>query len=111
MSDGHADHIPRNHDPRGPGERLRRIPELLGAESVKVVAKKVRVSQQWMIPPGTLLAAGATELLVGFAVPALGTAAAVGLVLYFICALSAHIRVRDPNVGGAVSFLVLAVPP
>ncbi len=81
----------------------------LGAESVKVVAEKVRVSQQWMMPPGTLLAAGATELLVGFAVPALGTAAAVGLVLYFICALSAHIRVRDPNVGGAVSFLVLAV--
>jgi DoxX-like family len=42
-------------------------------------------------------------------VPVLGTAAAIGLVLYFICALSAHLRVRDPGIGGAVTFLVLAV--
>jgi hypothetical protein len=79
-----------------------------GAESVKVVADKVRVSQRWMIPFGTLLASGALGLLIGFVVPALGTAAAIGLVLYFICALSAHLRVRDPGIGGAVSFLVLA---
>lgn len=81
----------------------------VGAESVKVVAERVRVSQRWMIPLGTLLASGALGLLIGFAAPALGTAAAIGLVLYFICALSAHIRVRDPQLGGAVSFLVLAV--
>ena len=80
-----------------------------GAESVKVVADKVRVSQRWMIPFGILLASGAAGLLIGFAVPVLGTAAAIGLVLYFICALSAHLRVRDPGIGGAVSFLVLAV--
>jgi DoxX-like protein len=42
-------------------------------------------------------------------VPVLGTAAAIGLVLYFIGALSAHLWVRDPGTGGAVSFLVLAV--
>jgi amino acid transporter len=42
-------------------------------------------------------------------VPVLGTAAAIGLVVYFICAVSAHIRVRDPKVAGAVSFLVMAV--
>jgi len=81
----------------------------VGAESVKVVADHVRVSQKWMIPFGVLLACGAVGLLVGFAVPALGTAAAIGLVLYFICALSAHIRVRDSQIAGAVSFLVLAV--
>jgi len=80
-----------------------------GAESVKVVAAKVRVSQRWMIPFGVLLACGAAGLLAGFAVPALGTAAAIGLVAYFICALSAHIRVRDPKVAGAVSFLAMAV--
>lgn len=80
-----------------------------GAESVKEVADKVRVSQEWMIPFGVLLAFGAFGLLLGFAVPALGTAAAIGLVLYFICALSAHLRVRDPGMGGAVTFLVLAV--
>jgi hypothetical protein len=82
---------------------------LVGAESVKVVADKVRVSQEWMIPFGILLASGALGLLIGFAVPVLGTAAAIGLVLYFICVLSVHLRVRDPGIGGAVSFLVLAV--
>jgi hypothetical protein len=48
-----------------------------------------------MVPLGTLLASGAVGLLTGFAVPALGTAAAIGLVLYFICAVTAHLRVRD----------------
>jgi hypothetical protein len=81
----------------------------VGAESVKVVADKVRVSQGWMIPFGALLASGAIGLLIGFAVPPLGAAAATGLVVYFICAVGAHIRVRDPQIGGAVSFLVLAV--
>lgn len=81
---------------------------LAGAESVKVVAGKVRVPQKWMIPFGILLTCGAAGLVTGFAVAALGTAAATGLVVYFICAVSAHIRVRDPKVGAAVSFLVMA---
>ena len=67
----------------------------VGAESVKVVADRVRVSRGWMVPLGTLLAFGAVGLLTGFVVPALGTAAAIGLVLYFICAVTAHLRVRD----------------
>ena len=80
----------------------------VGADSVRVVADKVQVSQRWMIPFGVLLASGAAGLVTGFAVPVLGTAAAVGLVLYFVCALSAHVRVRDPKIAGAVSFLALA---
>jgi hypothetical protein len=80
-----------------------------GAESVKVAADHVRVSHTWMVPFGILLAAGALGLVLGFAVPVLGTAAAIGLVLYFSCAVSAHIRVRDSHVAGAASFLVLAV--
>ncbi len=79
----------------------------VGTESVKVVANRVQVSQKWMIPFGILLAAGALGLLIGFAVPVLGTAAGIGLVLYFMCAVSAHIRVRDPGIVGAVSFLVI----
>ena len=81
----------------------------VGAESVKVVADRVRVSRGWMVPFGTLLASGAVGLLTGFAVPALGTAAAIGLVLYFICAVTAHLRARDRHLGGAVFFLLLAV--
>jgi hypothetical protein len=80
-----------------------------GAESVKVVADRVQVSRGWMLPLGALLASGAIGLLTGFAVPALGTAAAIGLVLYFICAVTAHLRVRDRQIGGAVFFLLLAV--
>jgi SNF family Na+-dependent transporter len=80
-----------------------------GAESVKVVADRVRVSQRWMVPFGTLLAAGAVGLLTGFVVPVLGAAAAIGLVVYFICAVAAHLRVGDRQIGGAVFFLLLAV--
>ncbi len=80
----------------------------VGAESVKVVADRVQVSRRWMFPLGTLLASGAIGLLTGLAVPALGTAAAIGLVGYFICAVTAHLRVRDRQIGGAVFFLVLA---
>jgi hypothetical protein len=80
----------------------------LGAESVEVVADRVQVSRRWMVPLGTLLALGAVGLLAGFAVPALGIAAAAGLVLYFVCAASAHLRVRDRHIGAAVLFLLLA---
>ena len=80
----------------------------VGAESVKLVADRVRVSRGWMVPLGVTLACGAVGLLTGFAVPALGTAAAIGLVLYFLCAVTAHVRVRDRQVGGAVFFLLLA---
>ena len=81
----------------------------VGAESVKVVADRVRVSRGWMVPLGMLLACGAVGLLSGLVVPVLGTVAAVGLVLYFMCAVTAHLRVRDRRLGGAVFFLLLAV--
>jgi hypothetical protein len=80
----------------------------VGAESVRVVADRVQVSRRWMVPLGALLASGAVGLLTGFVVPALGTAAAIGLVLYFVCAVTVHLRVRDRQIGGAVFFLVLA---
>jgi hypothetical protein len=47
----------------------------VGAESVKIVADRVHVSQKWMIPFGVLLSAGAGGLLLGLVVPALGIAA------------------------------------
>ncbi len=79
-----------------------------GAESVKAAADRVRVSRGWMVPLGTLLGCGAVGLLTGFAVPALGTAAAIGLVVYFVCAVSAHLRVGDRQIGAALFFLLLA---
>ena len=82
---------------------------LARAESVKDVADRVQVSQRWMIPFGILLALGAVGLGIGLVVPVLGIAAAIGLVLYFVCALGAHLRVHDRGIGGAVGFLVLAL--
>jgi uncharacterized membrane protein len=80
--------------------------------SVTVFAERLRVPLSWMVPLGLLLGAGAAGLLAGFAVPALGTAAACGLVLYFLCATGAHIRVRDTLIRNWVSwaaFLSLAL--
>jgi hypothetical protein len=79
----------------------------VGAESVKIVADRVHVLQKWMIPLGILLASGALGLLVGLAAPGLGAAAGIGLVVYFVCALSVHLRAGDPHIAGAVTFLVL----
>lgn len=42
-----------------------------------------------------LLGAGSVGLVTGLALPAVGTAAACGLVLYFLFAAGAHIRGRD----------------
>ena len=83
--------------------------DFVGAESVKAVADRVRVSQRWMVPFGVLLLSGGVGLLAGFVVPVLGVAAAIGLVVYFICAVSAHVRVGDRGVAGAIFFLLLAI--
>lgn len=73
------------------------------------IADRLHVPQSWKLPLGVLLAAGALGLAAGFAVPALGTAAAAGLVLYFLGAVAAHLRVRDFDLAGAGFFLALAV--
>jgi membrane-bound ClpP family serine protease len=58
---------------------------------------------------GVLLAAGSLGLLAGFAVPLLGTLAAAGLVLYFLGALIAHLRVGSRQLVGWALFLSIAV--
>jgi DoxX-like family len=70
-------------------------------------AKQVQVPQSWTLPLGTLLGAGALGLVAGFAVPALGVSAATGLVLYFIGAIIAHLRVSDVHLGRATAVLAL----
>jgi DoxX-like family len=70
------------------------------------------VPQSWLtFPIGTLKAAGALGLLVGLiGVPLIGTAAAIGLVLFFVCAVYTHVRASDysPQFGLAIGFLSLA---
>jgi hypothetical protein len=70
---------------------------------------KARVRQSWLFSLGALKAAGALGLLVGIAVPPLGVAASVGLVLFFIGALITHVRARYWDIAPPVAFLLLAV--
>jgi hypothetical protein len=71
------------------------------------------VPESWLtFPIGTLKTAGAAGLLLGLAgVPLIGTAAAAGLVLFFVCAVFIHLRAGDysPQLGLAIGFLLLAV--
>ncbi|HWF71147.1 MAG TPA: DoxX family protein [Mycobacterium sp.] len=81
-------------------------------KSVAETAKRLRVPVSWQVPLGFLLAAGSLGLVAGFAVPALGTAAACGLILYFLCAAGAHIRARDTRLLAWINwaaFFLLAV--
>lgn len=78
------------------------------AESVLAVADRLRISRRCVLPFGILLASGAVGLVVGTAVRPIGVAAATGLLLYFVCAVSAHLRVHDKQVGGALFFLLIA---
>jgi hypothetical protein len=56
---------------------------------------KAGVPESWITMLGALKAAGALGLLVGIGVPLIGTAAAVGLVLFFVGAIITHLRARD----------------
>jgi hypothetical protein len=58
---------------------------------------------------GSLLAAGTVGLPAGFAVPVLGSLAACGLVLYYVGAIVAHLRVGSHDIVGGVVFLATAV--
>jgi DoxX-like family len=72
---------------------------------------KAGVPESWLtFPIGTLKTAGALGLLVGLiGVPLIGTAAAIGLVLFFVCAIYTHLLARDysPQFGLAIGFLLL----
>lgn len=72
---------------------------------------KVGVPESRLTLLGVLKAAGALGLLIGISVPLIGTAAAVGLVLFFLGAIVTHLRARDYAIGSfgvAVMFLLLA---
>jgi hypothetical protein len=92
--------------------------DLTGARMARDNAARVGVPSTWLLPLGGLKAAGALGLLVGIAVPAVGLAAAIGLILLFVCAVVAHLRVlavgalvlRLASMGG-VHTLVAGRPP
>jgi hypothetical protein len=62
---------------------------------VQVIDEVVRVPMKWFPWLAACEFAGAAGLLIGLAWPPIGMAAAVGLVLYFLGAIVAHLRVGD----------------
>jgi hypothetical protein len=71
------------------------------------------VPESWLtFPIGTLKTAGAAGLLLGLiGVPVIGTAAAIGIILFFVCAVYSHVRAGDysPQFALANGYLLLAV--
>lgn len=82
---------------------------LIGHEFPKAQLDMKRLPRSWAPVLGMLLAAGSLGLLGGFAVPMLGTLAGAGLVLYFIGALLAHLRVGSRTLVNWAGFLATAV--
>lgn len=82
---------------------------LIGHDYPKAQTDMKRLPRSWLPMLGTFLAAGSLGLLAGFAVPLLGTLAAVGLVLYFLGALIAHLRVGSHRLAGWAVFFATAV--
>ncbi|SDY61639.1 DoxX-like family protein [Amycolatopsis xylanica] len=81
---------------------------LIGHEYPKAQADMKGIPRKWVPVLGLLLAAGTAGLLAGFAVQLLGTLAAACLVLYFIGAIIAHLRVGSRDIVGGIVFLAVA---
>ncbi|MGW1345902.1 DoxX family protein [Kribbella sp. NPDC002412] len=86
------------------------IAALLHWKAIPPGMAKADVPELWLtFPIGTLKTAGAARLLAGLLldVPWLIAAAAVGLALFFVCALYTHVRAADytAQFGLAVVFL------
>lgn len=82
---------------------------LIGHDYPKTQADMKGLPRRYVPVLGALLAAGTAGLLVGLAVPLVGTLAASGLVLYFVGAIGAHLRVGSRDVVGGVVFLATAL--
>ena len=82
---------------------------LIGHDYPKTQADLKRIPRSWVPVLGVCLAAGSIGLLVGFAAPPVGMLAAAGLVLYFVGALVAHLRVGSRNLVGWAVFFVTVV--
>ncbi|MFI5588863.1 DoxX family protein [Amycolatopsis sp. NPDC051758] len=85
------------------------VADLLKARFVLATSAAVDVPPSWLPMLGTVKLAGAAGLTLGLAgVPALGVAAAIGLVLFYVGAIVAHVRARKFTTG-AVPLLFLGL--
>ena len=87
------------------------IASFAGAGFVQANSAEVGVPSSTIVPLGVLKAAGAVGLLVGLAgIDAVGVAAAVGLVAFFVCAVVLHMRRKVlHNIAFPATYLAFAV--
>jgi DoxX-like family len=87
------------------------IADFARAKQVLANAAELRIPESWIPRLGALKAAGAAGLLLGLlGVRFVGVAAGIGLVLFFIGAIAAHVRARAyHNMAFPAGFLVLAI--
>ena len=88
------------------------IAALLHFEPILAGMAKADVPESWLtFPIGTLKTAGAVGLAAGLAFRPVGVAAAIGLVLFFVCAIYTHVKASDYSAqfGLAVGFLSINV--
>lgn len=83
--------------------------DIVRSEQILANMTRLGTPHSWLYPLCALKAAGAVGLLVGIGVPLIGIAAAAGLVLYFVGAIVAHVRVRWYALAFPAAFLLLAV--
>lgn len=81
---------------------------LIGHDYPNTQADMKGVPRTWAPVLGLLLAAGAVGVSAGSTVPLLGTLAASGPVLYFIGAITVHLRVGSSDIAGGIVFLAIA---
>ena len=75
---------------------------------VKVVHETIGLPLKYFPLLAACEFAGALGLVVGIWWPPIGIAAGIGLVLYFVGAIVAHLRVGDMGIGSAAFMLALA---
>jgi hypothetical protein len=86
------------------------IAALLHFQPIMPGMAKAGVPVSWLtFPIGTLKTLGAVGLAAGLLIRPLGVSAAIGLVLFFVCAIYTHIRASDYGLqfGLAIGFLAL----
>ncbi len=87
------------------------LADLAKAKFVLATSQAVDVPPSWLPVLGTLKLAGAAGLTLGLAgIEPIGAAAAIGLILFYLGAIIAHVRARKFATGAApLLFLGLAV--
>jgi len=83
--------------------------KLAKMEQVVTPITSIGVPPRWLPILAGLEILGAVGLIVGTVVPVVGIAAAIGVILYFVGAVIAHLRAGDSNIAAPAFLAFMAV--